>query len=204
MSKRVFVVDDPNVASEVEALLRSRGLSRTNVENEPNARHSINSRMVPPQGIHGRLNEDLDAVKMVNDHLRAMHQKEQDFPFFKRLGVRNPRRMEASVSPSPFGWRDGAMAPRKLPYEMSCGTFTPPTPPSRLFVGGACGGYEVADARDLMMGRQLYRSNGCGGFEPISYPSGGCGGTTHDIGGCGGWRTNYIRGCGGTTYRSGC
>lgn len=200
MSKRVFVVDDPNVASEVEALLRSRGLSQMN-KKLPSMNEVANARPVSSRGF-------------VN---------EGEFPFFKRVAKEMPRvQPQREVNPSPFSWRDGASRtmgvimndivremqnPRpqvKRPYEMSCGTFTPPTPPSRLFVGGACGGYEVADAHDVMMGRQLYRSNGCGGFEPISYPSGGCGGTTHDIGGCGGWRTNYISGCGGTTYRSGC
>lgn len=214
MSKKVFVVDDPNVAREVEALLRSRGLSKqpsTQVSNRP------------PMG-------------------RPINATEDDsFPFLRRIQKPTPstsswRDGDTTMRPmpSPFPWRDGDTtvrstpkrrddlgisqellddllhslehpSPYKRPYEMSCGTFTPPTPSARLFVNSGCGGFVAADAHDLAMGRQLYSSNGCGGFEPITPSYGGCGGMMTSYPGCGGrYTTPSYGGCGGTTYLSGC
>ena len=200
MSKRVFVVDDPTVAAEVETLLRSRGLNRTSQRNAD----------LPSMNEVAQRGMDVMDDDMI---------EEVDFPFFKRVG--NPR----SVSPSPFPWRDGDVTPKseyrsmgprvrgieripqmkrpsmdefikktfnnamskpsRHPFESSCGTFNPePHPTSRLFVNGACGGFIPADARDLAMGRQLYTHSGCGGFEPVSQrPMGGCVGTTY-MSGC--------------------
>lgn len=191
MSKRVFVVDDPNVASEVETLLRSRGLCKTD-RSQPSMNEIGDSRPTMRRGI-------------VNDG---------DFPFFKRIS-QEPKPVVREVNPLPFSWRDGVnqvaknivrgiMSPIKRPYEMSCGTFTPPTPSARLFVNGGCGGFQAADAHDLMSGRQLYRSNGCGGFEPITQSYAGCGGriSTPSFGGCGG---GYgYSSCGGSVSTGGC
>ena len=219
MSKRVFVVDDPTIAAEVEALLRSRGLSRTSQRDAD----------LPSMG-------DVSQMKM--DEIEA----EPNFPFFKRVGT--PR----TVSPSPFPWRDGEVTPKseyrsmgpgmrgieripqmkrpsldefiqktfnnvmskpsRRPFESSCGNFNPePQRLPRLFVNGGCGGFIPADARDLAMGRQLYTSSGCGGFEPVPQrPISGCGGlSTPSYAGCGGrWSAPSYGGCGGTTYMSGC
>ena len=221
MSKRVFVVDDPTVAAEVETLLRSRGLNRTSQRNAD----------LPSMNEVAQRGMDVMDDDMI---------EEADFPFFKRVG--NHR----SVSSSPFPWRDGDVTPKseyrsmgpgmrgveripqmkrpsmdefvkktfnnimskpsRRPFESSCGTFNPKPSPSRLFVNGACGGFIPADARDLAMGRQLYTHSGCGGFEPVSQrPMGGCGGwSAPSFGGCGGWSTPSYGGCGGTTYMSGC
>ena len=82
MSKKVFVVDDPNVAAEVEALLRSRGLSKqpsTQVSNRP------------PMG-------------------RPINATEDDsFPFLRRVLPNLVKREVAA--PSPFPWRDGEAQP---------------------------------------------------------------------------------------------
>ena len=204
MSKRIFVVDDPTVAAEVETLLRSRGLNRTSQRN-------------------GDLPSMDEIMKRGVDVIDDAVNHESDFPFFKR--VSSPR----SVSPSPFPWRDSSplptpkmarpsmnnlvhqferimRTPSRAPFESSCGTFNPdPHHTSRLYVNGGCGGFVAADANDLAMGRQLYTSNGCGGFEPITPSYGGCGGMMTSFAGCGGWQTTpSYGGCGGTTYLSGC
>lgn len=217
MSKKVFVVDDPNVAAEVEALLRSRGLSK-----QPST--TVSSR--PSMG------EPINAM-------------EDSFPFLRRVSPNPVKREVAAPSPfpwrdgvqremttsSPFPWRDGEIqptpkmvrpsmdnllhqfkrimrTPSRTPYTMDCGNFTPPTPSARLFVNSGCGGFVAADAHDLAMGRQLYSSNGCGGFEPITPSYGGCGGMMTSYPGCGGrYTTPSYGGCGGsvgTTYLSGC
>ena len=215
MSKRVFVVDDPNVASEVEALLRSRGLTKQNTSNTPQPSEDDSFPFLRRMG---------------TTTSKAQPKKVSPSPFPWRDGDEAP-----VVGSSPFSWRDGVTTPNheyrsmgpgirgieripqmkrstmersimetlrramtqpsRTPYESSCGNFNPePHPTSRLFVNGGCGGFIPADARDLAMGRQLYTSNGCGGFEPVAQ---------RPIGGCGGWPAPSYGGCGGTMHSIG-
>ena len=241
MSKRIFVVDDPNVASEVEALLRSRGLTKQNTTDTPQMSEDdsfpflrrvgattpkAQPKKVSPSPFPWRDGNEApvvgsspfpwrDGVTTPNHEYRSMGpgiRGIQRVPKMKRPSsddfmeaIRNLGASPAKAINSledPLGFlRYLAHHPSSNPHESSCGTFNPPEArESRLFVNGGCGGFIPADARDLAMGRQLYTSNGCGGWSAPSY--GGCGGTMHSIGGCGGWSTPSYGGCGGTTYRS--
>lgn len=197
MSKRVFVVDDPTVAAEVEALLRSKGLNRTSQRNaDLSSMNEASQRGVPR-------NEEFPFYKRMTNATKT----NVPSPFSWRDGGMVPHMKRPSIDEhirKAFG--RAMRTSSRAPFESSCGTFNPdPHHTSRLYVNGGCGGFVAADANDLAMGRQLYTSNGCGGFEPITPSYGGCGGMMTSFAGCGGRHTTpSYGGCGGTTYLSGC
>ena len=191
MAKRVFVVDDPTIAAEVENLLRSKGLNRTSQRN-------VNMPSVEGENVEFPYYKRPSTPKEVlSSPFGWRDGNTAPNPQYRRMGpgVRGIERIPQMKRPSIDEERLAHVfnrimsQPSRQPFESSCGTFNPePHPTSRLFVRGGCGGdFLPADARDLAMGRQLYTSNGCGGFEPIPqhpHSSGGCGGTMYSIGGC--------------------
>ena len=200
MAKRVFVVDDPTIAAEVENLLRSKGLNRTSQRN-------VNMPSVEGEDVEFPYYKRPSTSKEVTPSPFGWRDgNTTPNPQYRRMGpgVRGIERIPQMKRPSideehlAHVFNHIMSQPSRQPFESSCGTFNPePHPTSRLFVSGACGSYVPADARDLAMGRQLYTSNGCGGFDPIPQ-------RPHSSGGCGGWSAPSYGGCGGTTYMSGC